>query len=516
MDRWETLPIACTGGLIQNLDVLTQGTNAPGSATILQNYEPALNGGYQRILGLAKFSDTTVTGDATTPVLGVKVGLGGVIACRKNSTSYDLFYSSGSAWTKINTANRTNAVTKMRGVDSDILGEAVILVDGANHALKYDGSSDTLINGTGAPANPAYAATFRNRLVLAGYSANPNEISISEPNSDIGFNGANGAASIPTSDIIVGLLTFRDNLYIFCKNSIKVLVGDTSANFAVRDITTAIGCVSGDTIRESGGDVLFLAPDGIRSLAATERYDDLELSLASRQIVPALNEQIASNFNQNVYSSLPIRQKSQYRLFINDTDVDKADQIGFLGKLEPGRSENGMVLYSWATLKGIQPYCADSSYENNQEIAVIGDPENGYVHRLESGNSLDGAPISYIYRTPDLTFNNRAIRKVIHKLILETQVGGDVQFNVKATLDKGVATLPQPAAKAITQTGATSTYGSGLYGTAVYSQLEFPTFDINQTGSGRLIGFEFFGEDTDKATHRIDAMTIIYGVKGYR
>ncbi|MAJ43731.1 MAG: hypothetical protein CBC83_02340 [Flavobacteriales bacterium TMED123] len=56
----ETFPIEFKGGLITNMSPLQQGINAPGSATVLQNYECAIDGGYRRILGFKKFSSNII------------------------------------------------------------------------------------------------------------------------------------------------------------------------------------------------------------------------------------------------------------------------------------------------------------------------------------------------------------------------------------------------------------------------------------------------------------------------
>lgn len=513
-DRWRSLPIQCTGGLVLNLDALTQGTNAPGSALVLQNYECALEGGYKRILGYTKFSSTTVTGDSSTPVLGVKVGVGGVVACRKNGASYDMFYSSGTTWTKINTATRNNLVTKMRGVDSSIISEAVILLDGANPALKYDGSTDTLINGTGAPANPKYGAVYKNRFVFAGHSSDPTELIITEPNSDVGCDGASGAAAIPVSDVIVGLKTFRDNLYVFCQNSIKELTGTTSSNFQINDVTTSIGCVSGDTIQELGGDLVFLAPDGVRSLAATARIGDISFGLVSQQIQPFIRQNGFLRLTDGEISSVLIREKSQYRVYANTANSEE-NSVGFIGKFEPRVSDIANTGYIWGTLAGVKPYCADSSYESNRELAVIGHPTNGYVYQLESGNSFDGRAIAYRYRSPDLTFTDSTIRKVYQKLETFTQLDGDFQVSVRLILDRGVANVPQPNPTVLTQSGTTPTYGTAVYDTSTYSQLQYPTFKTNLIGSSFTAAFEYYGQDSNPP-HRIDAFQVVFAPKGFR
>ena len=69
--QWTTFPMEFKGGLISNLTTLQQGTNAIGSATILQNFESDREGGYSKLKGYSKFSTTAVAG--TGEVLAMKV-----------------------------------------------------------------------------------------------------------------------------------------------------------------------------------------------------------------------------------------------------------------------------------------------------------------------------------------------------------------------------------------------------------------------------------------------------------
>ena len=55
-DGWQTYPFEFRGGLISNLSPLQQGIQAPGSARLLKNFEPSVDGGYRRIEGYDKYS----------------------------------------------------------------------------------------------------------------------------------------------------------------------------------------------------------------------------------------------------------------------------------------------------------------------------------------------------------------------------------------------------------------------------------------------------------------------------
>ena len=60
-DRLQTYPIEFKGGLIDNLSPLQHGIAAPGSARVLSNFEPSIDGGYRRIEGFTKFNSNANT-----------------------------------------------------------------------------------------------------------------------------------------------------------------------------------------------------------------------------------------------------------------------------------------------------------------------------------------------------------------------------------------------------------------------------------------------------------------------
>jgi len=56
----QTFPIEFRGGLITNMSPLQQGINAAGSARVLRNFEPSIEGGYRRIEGYTKYNSSII------------------------------------------------------------------------------------------------------------------------------------------------------------------------------------------------------------------------------------------------------------------------------------------------------------------------------------------------------------------------------------------------------------------------------------------------------------------------
>jgi len=510
-DRWTSQVIKCSGGIMLSSDVLTRGTENPGSAEILQNYEAADQGGYERVLGFAPYDTNALTG--TGAVLGVGVGLGGVLAARKNGSDNQIRYSTGSGWSSpINGTARTGSVTKVRFKFYALTtAKVVVITDGVNHALKWDGTTATTLNGTGAPANPKYAEMHLGRLFLSGYSASPSGVTISLPGDDTDFN-TSGAIELFARDTVIGLKKFRETLYIFCANGIQKLTGTSSTNFALEDVTTSISCISGDTIQEVAGDILFLAPDGTRSLAATERVGDVELGLVSTEVQPLLRDVIGA-YSSDSFSTCVIRKKSQYRLFVYDSNIADSSAKGFIGKLKgPDLSR---LSYEWSTLKGFNAYCSDSQYVGINEVSVFGHPTDGKVYAMETANSLNGSPIQFIYRSPQITFGDPSLRKVLHRALIFTQAKGDISVTLDTILGFDNINYPQPPSITLNQTGAVSVYDTAIYDTSVYSSIQYPVFREKLNGSGFTTSFQFSGSSTG-ASHRIDSFQLEFAIKGRR
>lgn len=512
-ERLRSLAVSCRGGLEESIEKIDYGTNYTGFARVLQNFEPHIGGGYRRINGAIKYDSAVVPGSSNEPVTGVKVALGGVYAVRKTSTDNRVYFSSGSGWgTKLNASARAGSVTKSRFISYSITEPVVVLTDGVNPAWKHNGSAETILNGTGAPSAPKYAALHIARLVLAPGST-ASSVVMSAPNDDTDFTASSGAIEINVGDTITGLYSFRDTLYIFCRNSIWKLEGSSSTDFTIKSVTDSIGCLSDDTIQEVAGDVLFLSTDGIRPISATERLGDIELASLSNSIQKTLNDDILGSFTEPYFSSCVIRTKSQYRLFLNNTDVNASDNLNLLARFSRGASGHQI---EWGTLVGIKPYCADSDYTSASiELAVYGHPTDGYVRRMESGSDWDGDAMEWVYATPYLTFDGDVnTRKVLHKVELFSDFEGDVNMAVNANFNFDTSDIVQPMSIPLNLSGQFSIYGTAVYGTDVYSEFDSGAAATNLIGSGNTASLAFTG--TDGSPFIIDSLNIVYALKGGR
>ena len=529
---WQTFPIEFRGGLISNMSLLQQGINAVGSARILQNFEVNKEGGYSKIRGYTTFSNTPIPGDDV--VLGLKVVSGSrYIAARKvdatavaaypsdlvagdiGKTAY--YYSTGSDWNFTGLSASANG-GKVRHATYNFDGdEKVVFVDGTNYPSIYNtvGNTQTFLSSASPKINvDVEGADYVTIFKRTGFYAKGNTLYFAAPFTVDNFSAADGAGVISLAYNITGLAVFREQLIVFTTDTISRLVGNTSNDFQLQPITEKIGCINGDTIQEVGGDIMYLAPDGIRQLSSTDRIGDFALDVASDKIKEDFNDFIGGT---SVFSSLIIREKSQYRIFSYKGSQLAISAKGLIATKVTPQGSSGI---EWSTIKGIKAHVADSTYSGTSE--AIGFANNdGYAYKLEVGNIFDYGDrdpdnIEAIFESSYMPITDPQVRKTFYKAVWYIDPLGsiDLDFNVKFDFEsKSRNNVIQPdSINIVNASGSVAFFGAGaLFGTGPSAarfggQIEriYPT---NIIGSGRTIALRI-ADNSDNSTFTLDTAVL--------
>ena len=665
-DAWETFRIEFKGGLVTNLSPLQQAINAPGSARILRNYEPSIDGGYKRIQGYEKFdsaiiapygnpvvngasqSGTSLSLRAihTTPAVGDTLtiaGVSGTYTIASGGVSYnasrdevtltltsslnsspangavvtfvtvttknyangmtffnnkavvamnaDIVETAGSGYTKINKPNygtplidgasqtgttlvadafntfpQEGDVFTIAGIDKvyrvettvssysdsgskevnitinpalasspadnaaitfissdresavntrfdiiDFTGtKTLVIVDGTNAPALYNGTTFTVLDS--APSDVIGAkvvATHKNHI----FYAKGRVLSFGSPLTTTDFQSGNGAGSIGLDNSIVAIKSFRDQLIVFTDSSIFRLNGDALATFNLQPITRDIGCIQTDSVQEIGGDVVFMAPDGLRLLSATERIGDFGLAPITKKIQGTFNEFVKLHTD---FFSLVIRNKSQYRLFGWNDNFTRPNAQGILFTQFASPGEASVI--DFAETRGIQVTACASVYSGTTEFVLFSGKE-GFLHRMENDtSSFDGNNIATTFATPFYPINDPRIRKTIYKAQFYLDPEGRVNFDLNLKFDfdeSGAVVMP-----AVTFTNASSNasqfYGVAAYGTATYGAKLQKVFSAQTTGSGKTISAQFEADNNTDVPYALDALTLEYATHARR
>ena len=337
------------------------------------------------------------------------------------------------------------------------------------------------------------------------FFAKDDKVVFSAPYTDTDFSPATGAGVIVVGGTITGLIVFREALIIFTERTINQITGNAISDFVLQPITRKVGCVASDTIQEVSGDVMFLGPDGLRLLGATDRVGDFNLGLVSKTIQKEVTDLISSSSS---FSSVVIKQKSQYRLLGYNDAVTANNAKGILGTQMAVDNTSSIA---WAETNGIKAYVADSYYLNQTEIIVFAHSD-GYVYRMESGSSFDGANIVASFATPYVHITDPRVRKTFYKMFLYTDPRGSVTTSVNLKLDFDDFGSIQPETIILSNnTGSVGFYGSSTakYGTTVYGAKLKKLFQTQVIGSGFSVSLQFVSDSQDPP-FSLDAATLEY------
>ena len=471
-DQSQTVPSAfnCEGGLVLNKSTFMM---QPGEALELENFEPDIEGGYRRINGFSKYVTASVpyTSSDSEKVLMVATFGSKVLAARGTS-----IYSAdpgGSSWTSID-SGRTGAL-KYRFERFNFDGtDKIIVVDGTNAPTVFNSSLSATDVSDSSVAGSKFVVSHRNHMFYAGKATTKQEVVFSQPFDEDAFNSGSGAGSFKVDDEITGLKVFRDDLFIFCETRIFKLTGSSSANFAVTDVTRDIGCINGDTIQEFAGDLIFLGPDGLRTIAGTARIGDVELGTISSNVQSIFNNNIAS---ASEFDSIVIPDKTQYRIFFTKSSVAENQTKGIICVMRGQKFE-------FAEIRGIKPASTDHFVSEGDVIVLHGAYSGGYVYRQEQGNTFDDTVIFGKYRSPDLTFNDPGIRKHMQRVVVNYKPEAAIDADLFVRYDYEAASSARPAAYPLDSTDVVAIYGTSVYGTPTYGGASQPLVRQAVEGSG--------------------------------
>ena len=373
--------------------------------------------------------------------------------------------------------------------------EKIIVTDGTNDPTVFNTSFSATDVTESSVEGAKFVTAFKSHMFYAGMSSTPQTLVFSQPFDEDAFNSGSGAGSIKVDDTIVGMKAFRGDLFVFCENRIFKLTGSSSSDFAITPVTRNIGCINGDTIQEFAGDLIFLGPDGLRTVAGTARIGDVELGTISANVQSIFDDNLV---DAALFESVVIPDKTQYRIFFAKDGQGEDNTRGVICVM---KGQN----FEFAELRGIKPSATDTFVEAG-DVLVLHGGYDGYIHRQEKGNDFDGTKVSGRYRSPDLTFGDPGIRKHMQRVIVNYKPESAINADMFVRYDYEDRNSSRPAAYPLDSEDVVAIYGTSTYGTPTYGGASQPLLRQSVEGSGFAVALRV----NDNAT------TAPYSLKGFQ
>ena len=486
----QTIQVPAQGGmdLSSNQQALLK---QPNKGRLLTNMEVGIQGGYQQIKGYTKVNLTTIPN--TGSITGVHEYQGGLVVCRGTGIYFSRDYTT---WTQVNKIGTNQPLASIGAgpFDARVTGgnyfldlfvfgdtEKLVMTDGVsrpcvltihpNDTVDYEEITESaVLDGT-------VSAVFLNQFFISGVSAEPYTVYHSNLLDPSDFTGAT-SGFFSMRDAVVGLKLFQKDLYIFTATQIAKAAGMNSGQTTVEPLADDVGCLSGHSIQEVGGDVVFLAKDGLRTLRISSQNDTTETGTISHSVQPLLSEFI-KNRDSYVISSTVVRTKNQYRLnFTKIGSTNPQDHITFIGTFMPDNTWQFTTANSFESINAKGDYFGDSS---------------GDVFKIETGNSFDGTDIESVWETPWFDLGNVGIRKALMSLELDMKLSEPEALSLDVFFDYNKPDQHLPATFVLDFTTGAASYGTGTYGLSTYPD-DIPRFPKKYLeGSGHVIKLRFTG-----------------------
>lgn len=376
-------------------------------------------------------------------------------------------------------------------------------VNGVGYAFAFTGNGFFYIKTGSSIDKPTHIYAHKNHLFLSfdGGSIQHSAAGLPED-----FSGLLGASELAIGDNCTGFSGGPQNtLVIFARNIINILYGVGVADWNMTTYSYNTGAVEW-TIQDIN-QPFFLDDRGIKSLSATQAYGDFSMNTHSQKVQKRIDDNIG-----NAISSLKVRKKDQYRLFYNDGTC--LILSFFKGKIRGiTRADYG----SWDGSTWIPKIfnCAVSVEATSGEEELFVADLDGYVYRMDYGNSFDGniiqayiKPVFYHFGSPE---NFKRFMKI--SLEIDTLVATNMTF--QSEFSYGDPYFPAADEDFISIRSGAGIWGQSYWDNFFWDSQSLSTAYGYLTGIGKNFRLIIKSEGIYESPHTIQGAIVHYSNKGY-
>ena len=334
--------------------------------------------------------------------------------------------------TAVATASSVSAISiaaggKWRTIAHNFYGSAsrhaIYACNGEGPAIEFDGQTWTPIVTGMVDDRPLRVFEIAQHLGLAFRGGSIQLSSLGEP---LLFDVVQGAAEIGLGTECTDVVQAAETaVALFGQQKVCILTGRDVDSFQLEELTEEAGCEPDSAQRI--GQTVYIDRRGMRSLSATQAFGNFKTGTLSALIEPYFRSKRKSGAVPVL--SFVSRSKSHYRLIWSD----KTGLSVYMG---------GKIPESLPFSLEFQPFVATTTELNDGTEGIFIGGEDGYVYRMDSGTSFDGAKVRAFVMTPFNGLGAPLREDRLHKLTLEMQTPANARIGITVQFDYGSGEQP--------------------------------------------------------------------------
>ncbi len=402
---------------------------ADNEAREIKNFDIVSDGSLKKRAGSLKYNSSEIAG--SNPVHSLYRYYQSVAASKEflsisGSTLYKGNDGTG-VWSSVGSVTASTPATFLTWKDIAYLANGTVF-------NQYNGTTMSVVSGS--PKIGRYLALRKDRIYIAGIPAEPNTLYFSDVDDATSWTIGSNFIQIreDDGDIITGILSLREQLIIYKRNSIWSLHGftnDPSAGtaFFLTQIAEGVGCVSPQSLVEFNNIHYFLHRTGVYA------FDGANSVKISGKIDPIIDGTASTDALRQDYMDVTVGTIHKEKYWLSYTALTElANKRVMVFDTRP--DFNGWTLYH-------EPLniASFNNWGGGNDVGELygGDSEDGFVRQLDTGTDDDGSDIEAFYKSKFFDFGNPATNKetfIAYNTAKPQAVGLELTMNA----DRGVQT----------------------------------------------------------------------------
>jgi len=374
--------------------------------------------------------------------------------------------------------------------------EAMYGCDGVNKGFVFDGSTYTEITTGMTLDAPQHLIAHKMHLF---YSFAKGSVQHSAPGDPATWSVVVGAGEMGLGQECTGFVGVPgEALQIFGRNGTWILNGATALSWSLNSLDNEAGAI--EWTIQGFKYPIYVDDNGITGTQAVQAYGDFKANSLSQKV-----ERLITTFiKEPPLASIKIRSKNQYRVFFANGRC--------LTMVMNGTKNAGITVLDY----GIKVRCTASVEDSTgQEILLFGS-DDGYVYRMDSGNSFDGNKVDAYIRPAFNHFGSPENKKRFFKATVEMEASGPSDIYYLPSFSYGGLDLPSAGQGTLDIHG-----GGGIWDSVNTAWNSFywdaqlvDTAECYIDGVGKNMSLLIRSSHTYEEPHSIQGIIIHFSVRG--